>query len=466
MSNRIFATLATSIILSVCTIFSAAHATELDLSTGPVPSQITTLKSESYLDVKKGILVRPAVIVIEKGTITAINPTVIPEGSTVIDLGDATLLPGLIDLHTHLMTGTNDTAELVRQAGSFSETDFTLVAIENGYKTLIAGFTTVRDLDSWYFIDVTLSKVSEKEGFSLPRIIPAGHGINKSSPQDYSHFFPPVESLPHVGIANNMSELIESVDYQAAMGVGVIKLYGTLGFTMSEYSDLPVGSQTYTDEEVQAVVDQARLHGLRVTTHAHGSEGIMASVKAGVASIEHGSMLTEEIIEQMKARGTYLVPTTNIMNKASLNDPHTPPKGLAVVKSAIESHKLAIKSGVKIAYGTDAGLYPHGKNADGFQDLVEYGMSPAQAIQTATINGAELLGVDDRGVLEPGKLADIIAVNGNPLDDISILTKVSFVMKNGKIYKMDDLPQAARRISSAGRYGSQLRTDSVAAGYV
>ena len=339
------------------------------------------------------------------------------------------------------MTGTNDTPELIRQAGSYSETDFVLEAIKNGYKTLMAGFTTVRDLDSWYFVDVTVSKLSEKQEFSLPRIIPSGHGINISSPADFSHVFPPVESLPQVGIADNKDKLIEAVDHQAAMGAGVIKLYGTAGFTMSEHSDRPVGAQTYTDEEVAAVVVQARKHGLNVATHAHGSDGIMASVKAGVASIEHGSMLTAKIIEEMKARGTFLVPTTPIMNRAALLDPHLPPKGVAVVEQGIKSHKWAIKEGVKIAYGTDAGLYPHGQNADGFTDLIEYGMSPAQAIKTATVNAAELLGVDDRGAIVVGKLADIIAVNGDPLADVSVLGSVIFVMKNGRIYKMDTRPR-------------------------
>lgn len=161
----------------------------------------------------------------------------------------------------------------------------------------------------------------------------------------------------------------------------------------------------------------------------------MASVKAGVASVEHGSLLTEEIIVEMKSRGTYLVPTTPIMNEASLQDPHLPPKAIAVIRQGMLSHKRAIEAGVKIAYGTDAGLYPHGQNADGFVDLVAYGMSPAQAIQTATVNAADLLGVEGRGVLEPGKLADIIAVRGNPLEDVSRLREISFVMKNGRLYK-------------------------------
>ena len=214
---------------------------------------------------------------------------------------------------------------------------------------------------------------------------------------------------------------------------------------MSEYSDRPVGAQTYSDEEVAAVVNQARKHGLKVATHAHGSDGIMASVKAGAASIEHGSMLTEEIIAEMIKRGIYLVPTTPIMNKESLKDPHLPPKGVAVVKQGIQSHQWAIKAGVRIAYGTDAGLYPHGQNADGFQDLVEYGMSTAQAIRTATVSAADLLGVDDRGVIEVGKLADLIAVDGNPLEDISRLKDVGFVMKNGTIFKLDAVLRARNR---------------------
>lgn len=201
-------------------------------------------------------------------------------------------------------------------------------------------------------------------------------------------------------------------------------------------SDKPVGPQTYSDEDVLTVVVQARKHGLKVATHAHGAEGIMASVKAGAASIEDGSILTEKIVKEMKARGTFLVPTTPVMNQSALKDPNLPSKGVEVIEKAIQNHRLAIKSGVKIAYGTDAGLYSHGKNADGFLDLIDYGMSPAQAIKTATVNAAELLGVDDRGVIAVGKLAYIIAVDGNQLEDVSLLKDVSFVMKNGKIYKL------------------------------
>lgn len=406
------------------------------ISDDQAESKTITLKAAGYVDTRLGSLVRPAVIVIEHGRITDINPQAIPKESTVVDLGDATLLPGLIDAHTHLMIGTNDTPELIRQARNYSETDFVLAAIGNGYRTLMAGFTTVRDLDGWYFVDVTLSKLSEQEGFSLPRIVPAGHGINISGPADYSHIFPSVTSLPQVGIADTKSQLIDAVNHQAAMGAGVIKLYGTAGFTNSARGDKPVGSQTYTDEEVAAVVLQAKKHGLKVATHAHGADAILASVKAGVASIEHGSTLSNEIIMEMKKRGTYLVPTTTIMNKASLQDPNLPPKGVAVIKQGIKSHQRAIKAGVNIAYGTDAGLYPHGQNADGFQDLIDYGMSSAMVLRTATINAADLLGIDDVGEIAVGKLADIIAVNGNPLEEVSLLQNVSFVMRNGKIYKI------------------------------
>ncbi len=437
MRFLVFRFLSLSILPVFFAVFSSSISTQPDINAGAVGSQTITLKAASYVDTRQGKLVRPAVIVIDQGRIAAINPSTLPEGSKIVDLGDATLLPGLIDVHTHLMIGTNNTEELIRQARSYSETDFVLEAMGNGYKTLMAGFTTVRDLDGWYFVDVTLSKITEREGFSLPRIIPAGHGINISGPADYSHIFPQVRSLPNVGIADNISELITAVDHQAAMGAGVIKLYGTAGFTNSERSEKPVGHQTYSDDEVEAVVMQARKHGVKVATHAHGSDAILASVKAGVASIEHGSILTHEIIAEMKKRGTFLVPTTPIMNTTALRDPLLPPKGVAIVKQGIQSHQRAMQAGVKIAYGTDAGLYPHGRNADGFPDLVGYGMSPAEAIQTATTGAAELLGVDDRGMIMVDKLADIIAVRGNPLEDVSALQSVSFVMKNGKIYKRE-----------------------------
>jgi imidazolonepropionase-like amidohydrolase len=399
------------------------------------PSQMTIIKAAAYVDVNSGELIRPAVLLIDKGRIAAINPATLPATANIVDLGDRTLLPGLIDVHTHLMMSTNNVTELVRQAKEYTEADFSITTVKNGYKTLMAGFTTVRDLHSWYFVDVTLSKRSEEPGMAVPRIIPGGHGLMVSGPADYSHFFAGVTSLPEVGIADTAAQLIEAVDFQAANGAKVIKLYGTTGFTMSAYSDVPVGSPTYSQELIAVVVKRAAKHGMKVATHAHGSAGIMASVKGGVASIEHGSELTDDIISEMKARGTFLVPTTNSMNSASLKDPNQPPKAAEIVRQAIKSHKRAIKAGLKIGYGTDAGLYPHGKNADGFADLVEYGMTPAEALRTATSNAAELLGVSDRGSIEVGKLADIIAVSGNPLKEINLLKSVNFVMKDGTIFK-------------------------------
>ena len=280
-------------------------------------TQFTILKAKGYVDVRNGKLIKPANIVMQQGLIKSINPKKLPDNSNVINLESMIILPGLIDVHTHLMIGGSNISsgdDLIRQARENSETDFVLGAMENGYKTLQAGFTTVRDLDSWYFVDVTLSKISQKKWSALPRIIPAGHGINKSSPADYSHLFPKVDSLPVVGIADNKSQLIEAVDAQYKAGARVIKLYATVGVTMADFMKKPIGAPMYTQEEMKSVMDEASKLGMKVAVHSHGANASMTAVLAGAASIEHGSVLTDKVIEEIQLGLN--MPGTNAINIA------------------------------------------------------------------------------------------------------------------------------------------------------
>jgi imidazolonepropionase-like amidohydrolase len=225
---------------------------------------------------------------------------------------------------------------------------------------------------------------------------------------------------------------VEAVRYQIKHGAQVIKVCATAGVLSMEG---PVGAQQFSYEELKAIVDEAARHGLKVAAHAHGTEGIKASIRAGVASIEHGSMLDDEAIALLKEKGTYLVPTSYLIDRINLAvlPPLVRRKAETIMPLARESLKKAIAAGVKIAFGTDAGVYPHGENAHEFAVYVKYGMSPLEALRTATLRAADLLGVSDRGVIEAGKLADLVAVPGDPLQDITATERVSWTMVGGRI---------------------------------
>jgi imidazolonepropionase-like amidohydrolase len=309
----------------------------------------------------------------------------------------------------------------------------------------MAGFTTLRtvgqDYPSLELIDVEVAKAIEAGITYGPRIVSAGHGISITGGHyDLSMWdnftYGILEKGYQYGIADGADELVKAVRYQIKHGAKWIKVVVTAGILSLEGT---AGSMQYSPKEILAVVEEASRHGIKVAAHAHGTEGIIAASNAGVASIEHASILNDEAIRVLLKNKTYIVPT------AYLNEPHAidflpaamRKKAEEIMPLARASHTKAIKAGVKFAFGTDAGLpreLAHGENAKEFQTLVGLGMKPIDAIRTATINAVELLGIKDRGVLEQGKLADIIAVDGNPLQDITLLQKVSFVMKGGKVY--------------------------------
>ena len=404
---------------------------------GSAQADTKILRAAQMVDVRTGTIISPAVIVIKDDKIQAVNPADLPEADTTIDLGEATLLPGVMDMHSHVtldfFTGDHWTTAPVFETPA----DWALHGAQFGKQMLEAGFTTVRDAGAWPgFPDVALMKAIDAGRVPGPRIFPAGHYISITGGHcDVTGFAPGIMELgPHQGIANGVDEILRAVRYQAKHGVKVIKVCATAG--VFSKGDSP-GAQQYSDAELNAIVEEASRHGLKVMAHAHGSEGILAAVKAGVASIEHGSMLTPEIIREMKKRGTYYVPTIY------LNDIPLPPgtpewtvrKNEFLAGHVEESFKLAVRQGVNIALGTDAGVLEHHEAGKEFNAMVRRGMTPVQALQSATIDAADLLGVDNRGEIKPGLLADIIAVKGNPLDDITEMERVSFVMKGGDVVK-------------------------------
>ncbi len=393
------------------------------------------IRAARLLDVEAGKLISPAVVVVKGERIEAVGAAAIPPGARAIELGDVTLLPGLIDAHTHLTLDDHEKDWLLR---SFTEggPEMTLRGVRNARLTLAAGFTTVRDLGSRYFADTALAKAIDAGWVDGPRVIASGHWIGITGGHgDHTGFAPGIlEVGPKQGVADGVADLLEAVRYQMKHGARVIKIMATAGIMSFEESYL---NQQLSDEELRTVVEEAKRQGVKVAAHAYGPEGTLAAVQAGVSSIEHGIGISDETLALMVQKGIYLVPTAYVFT--GVGDDVLPPELLPKAKiaeaAAQESHRRAFRSAVKIAFGTDAGCFPHGQNAKEFVTLVERGMRPLDAIRAATINAADLLGTPDRGVIAPGKLADIIAVAGNPLEDVKRLQQVCFVMKGGAVVK-------------------------------
>ena len=405
-----------------------------------IHAQSKLIKADSYLDVRTGKLISPANLLIENGTIKSINPKALPEGIETVDLTGKILLPGLMDMHVHLDGDFTGSWDYVYKE---SASQGTVRAVVNAEKTLMAGFTTIRSIGQLHItpelIDVAVSEASDKGMIAAPRIIPSGHMISISGGHgDISLGL--AEGLvtvgPNDGIINGKYDAIEAVRYQIKHGAKFIKMHATAGVLSMEDA---IGAQQLSNEEMKTVVDEAARHHIKVAAHAHGTEGIKEAIKAGVYSIEHGSIIDEEGIRLMKENGVYLVPTRGLASiiepMIDKMDPVMAGKAEYVMPIAKQNLKNAIKANVKIAFGTDTPIIPHGKNAIEFAALMECGMNSMEAIQTATTNSAEMLGLVDRGELKQGLLADIIAVDANPINDISTLENVKFVMKDGVIYK-------------------------------
>jgi imidazolonepropionase-like amidohydrolase len=407
--------------------------------------QTTVLRAARMIDGTGAPTVSNAAIVVTDDRIVAVGPAsavAVPAGARVLDLGDVTLLPGFIDAHTHIIGRTlgdplHDLA-VVKDYASYGA----IAGVANARNTLMAGFTTIRVVGASNFDDMALRQAITDGRVPGPRMENAGHAIGITGGHcDENGFRPGLIQLgPADGVADGPEQIRAAVRYQVKAGADVIKMCAT-GGVLSEGD--AVGVTQYTYEEMKALVDEATKLGRKVAAHAHGTEGIKIAVRAGVSSIEHGSFLDEEGARMMAQHGTFLVPTMMAGEAVERFAKNGVLKGLRAEKALAagaavrKATRIAVANHVQIALGTDAGVIPHGTNAREFGLLVEWGgMTPMAALNAGTLNGAKLLGWDARvGSLAPGKLADIVAVPGDPLADIHATEHVSFVMKDGVIYK-------------------------------
>ncbi len=402
------------------------------------PPRIVAVRAGRLIDGQGGAPVRDAVILIQGDRITAVGPGLpIPAGAEVVDLSNKTVLPGLIDCHTHMTSQSGDYYEdLFRR----TPIDVAVVAHVYARRTLEAGFTTVRDVGASEFIDVALRNAIDRGDVVGPRMQVATLAVGSTGGHNDLSGFSPYLRFDHFsGIADGPAEIRKLVRFEVKNGADLIKVMATAGVLSEEAS---VGAPQYSQEEMDAVVAEATMWGKRVAAHAHGAEGIKRAARAGVTSIEHGGLIDDEGIQLLKAKGIYLVPDiyTDEYILAEADHLGLPPKMIAKEKELrvhqLANWKRAIAAGVKLAFGTDAGVYPHGQNARQFHSLLDLGLTPVQVIRMATVNAADLLGWSDRvGTLTPGRYADLIAVDGDPLTDVTELERVRFVMKGGVVVK-------------------------------
>lgn len=424
---------------------SALAAQEI---TVPDSTRVVAVRAGRLFD-GTGTGLREEVTILVRGNrIAAVGADVrVPDGAEIVDLSDRTVLPGLLDLHTHITgdpSGGYTDHRLHEWPGYAS-----LVGAKNARATLLAGFTTIRNVGADEWSSVALRQAVDDGVVPGPRIHTAAHSLGITGGHcDLNGYRPDAleESGLEQGMANSADGFREAVHYQIKYGADLIKFCAT-GGVLSQGD--AVGVQQLTLEEMRALVEAAHMAGVKVAAHAHGLEGIKTALRAGVNTIEHGSMLDEESIRLFRETGAWHVPTmmafawvTRGAREGKLT-PHSAQKALEIAPHFEESIRRSIEGGVNIAFGTDAGVFPHGRNAGEFALLVDAGMTPARALLAATGNAAEALGESDRlGTVEVGKMADLVAVEGNPLEDVAVLEQVDFVMKDGVVYKRDGRPVA------------------------
>jgi imidazolonepropionase-like amidohydrolase len=412
-------------------------------------SKTYVLKAARLFDGKSNALVSPGVVVVTDGKIVAAGTSAAaPAGAEVIDLGDATLLPGFIDAHTHLtMAYSEDYKQNRLDELQKTIAERALDASVNARVTLLAGVTTVRDVGSSDYLDVGLRNAIRNGKVPGPRMLVTVHALSATGGHcDFSQGFREGifghESGPLEGVINGADQARYAVRLDHKYGADIIKVCAT-GGVLSPTDD--VDTPQLTQEELNAIVDEAHALRRKTAAHAHGAEGAKRAIRAGIDSIEHGTFLDDEALDMMKQRGTFLVPT--LMAVQGIQEQidkgvYIPPAILAKAKAAIASihqtFQKALAKGVKIGLGTDAAVYPHGRNVEEFHQMADLGMKPIDALKAGTSVDAELLGLADKlGTLEAGKIADVVAVPGDPVQNIRQTEHVFFVMKEGVIYRND-----------------------------
>jgi imidazolonepropionase-like amidohydrolase len=421
-------------------IFSAAVVTSSPAQErSPQPQKRVIVHAGKLLDVKSGTTLSDQIIVIEGDKITSVGAATllkVTSDGERIELPNATVLPGLIDCHVHLTVSPH----LFGPAGLHtSYPRSALLGARNARITLSAGFTTVRNVAADGYADVALRDAINAGDVPGPRMLVSGPALSITGGHWDQNFLGPQFAFSNNGVADGVSAVTKQVRENIKYGADLIKVMAT-GGVVSE-GDNPALAQ-YSPEELKAIVETAHGLGRKVAAHAHAAVGIRNAVLAGADSIEHGSYITDQEIQLMKEHGTYLVPTVYLedwilQNLQNLGwTPNSMEKGRTLIPIANKNVSHAFKSGVKVALGTDAGVYPHGLNGHEFHKMVEMGLTPLQAIQAGTVNAADLLGRSDKvGTIESGKWADIVAVDGDPLQDITTLEHVKFVMKGGTVIK-------------------------------
>jgi imidazolonepropionase-like amidohydrolase len=397
------------------------------------------------LDVKAGAWRDNVSIVIDDGKVVSIGP--MNAGAGHVDLSAHSCLPGLIDMHVHLTTETQKQIEMLRDMLNLNPADAALRSVGMAQRTLLAGFTTVRDLGGNDGVNIALKRAIDSGAVPGPRMFTSGKSIATSGghadptnglSQRFSQALGPPG--PVEGVVNSADEGRAAVRARYKEGADLIKVTATGGVLSQARNG---HNPQFTEDELRAIVVAAKDYGFRVAAHAHGAEGIKRAIRAGVDSVEHATMMDDEAIALFKKHGTYYVPTLTggryVADKARDAEYYSPlvrPKAAAIGPQIQATFARAHKAGVKIAFGTDAAVYPHGENAKEFAYMVEGGMSPLETIRSATLAAADLLDQSGRlGSIEPGYAADIVAVSGDPLRDITLLQQIRFVMKDGVIYK-------------------------------
>ncbi len=415
-------------------LFTAASLLALSAAAS---AETTLLTGGHVIDVERGTVMKDHDILVEDGAIKAIGRkgTLGASGAEKVDMKGAFLLPGLSDSHVHL-TSRSDLHGYRRLAVSTPRSAISGVA--NAEKTLRAGFTTVRNLGGPGFADVDLKDAIDTGEIPGPRIIPAGQSIGITGGHCDNNLLPYEDKAVGGGVADGPWAVRQKVRENKKYGAEVIKFCGT-GGVLSKGTT--IGAQQFTAEEMRAIVEEAHELGLKVAVHAHGAKGIQTAIEAGVDSVEHASLISDESLKLAVEKGTFLSMDIYVSDfilgegEAAGILPESLEKEKIVGQAQRERFQAAVKAGAKIAFGTDAGVYTHGLNARQFALMVKWGMSPAEAIRAATLGNAELFGLQDQiGSLKAGKRADIIAVDGDPLTDVRQLEDVDFVMKDGAVF--------------------------------